>query len=569
MKIQFSIIIIIIVILIIFLISNNKLYKEFYKVNVHSINSTGTKSIGEIYSYPSCVTGMMCLTSSLKLKPNFKYNLNDNIRCVHNNSTLYNVDKSDLDNLVSFSGEHNVNFITCREDVNTLYSYVSGRYIKLLRIDNTPIKIRHISVYDRINNNLSLNKTIFVNPTYINSSGTIQYSDSILNSGDSVVTSFQTGLTKPYIQIDLGNNMNIAYVDIKHNTIEDAKSLNNAYLLILNDNVDDNNDEFGTVNFMKQISGSLINRRIYTYHLVPTSFPAETGPVMNVIETYTYPCTGCNDINGNLFKNSKYNYPVATKCFKVKDSNTDKTWLADAVANTISSSNLSKYFQSCTSIVDTTIGNKLYFYMPFSNTVNEIASVTPCTLQIVNTPVPFIDNSTNALRNGKPTIRFTSGSEINNKGGYLKISNNNNLFVINANEAFTIQFYVKFTGSYFWGATFSLNDLSNGILARLIGNPDALYINGTPVDTTSYFTKDVWYHINIVRVISEQKIKLFVDGTLRKQMSVANSSTVNDDPAGYLWIGTASHSAGDEGFNGWLSDFVLQKGEAIFTRIVQ
>lgn len=266
-------IIIIIIILIIFLITTKQFKRENYKVNTDYGTYANIKNIGEIYPYPACVTGAMCVTSSSKLKPYFTYNLSDGIRCVHNNSNTYDINKSELDNLLTYSVGPNVNFTSCQTGTNTMLSYVTGRYIKILRLDNTPIRIRHISVYNRDSSNLSLNKTIYVNPIYTDSSGNVNYSDPILNSSDSLVTTFQTGTTKPYIQIDLGNNLNISYIDIKHNDINDATSLNSAYVIILDDDTSTDTDEMGNIKFIKQITDAVVIRRIYTYPLIPSTFP--------------------------------------------------------------------------------------------------------------------------------------------------------------------------------------------------------------------------------------------------------------------------------------------------------
>jgi len=151
--------------------------KESFTIFPDASNSTILKPISEVYSYPVCITGG-CITSSSKLKPQFDYNISNN-RCIHNNSQDYNISKSDLDNWISYTVGPNVNFTSCQPNTNTVYPYVNGRYIRLLRLDNTPMKLKHISVYNINGENISLNKTIFVNPIYIDSNGNINYADTI------------------------------------------------------------------------------------------------------------------------------------------------------------------------------------------------------------------------------------------------------------------------------------------------------------------------------------------------------------------------------------------------------
>jgi len=67
---------------------------------------------------------------------------------------------------------------------------------------------------------------------------------------------FQTGIPKPYIQIDLGSNMNISYVEISHgyengNSMIDTYSLlDTAYLIIYADNIEDTDDEAGIITYI-------------------------------------------------------------------------------------------------------------------------------------------------------------------------------------------------------------------------------------------------------------------------------------------------------------------------------
>lgn len=525
--------------------------KETYKISTDTNDSLIVKNIGEIYSYPECINNM-CLTTTSKLKPGFKYNISNN-RCVYNNSNLYDVDKIDLDNLVSFSAEPNVNFISCDKDINTLYSYVTGRYIKIMRLDDVPIKLRHISVYNKNKDNLSLNKTIYVNPTFVDSDGTIHYSDPILNSEDTLVTTFQTGITKPYIQIDLGNNMDISYIEIKHNSLSESTYLFSAYIIILDDNINDDIDETGTIKFIKQINDFAIDRRIYTYPLIPTTYPAGITSIMNTIETYKLPCTGCTNSVGNLFKNNKYLHPTDNRCYKVISDNTNKSWLDSAVKDTITSNDLKKYFKSCSLTKDTTAPPE-YFHMPFDKSINEINTIGNVTIIISGTPTI----QTNVMLNGKPTIYFNK-----DYGQYIDIISTTNFFRIEANEKFEISFYVyvKEGHSVNQGAVL-LGHAFNGVMFRPYSYDDGFYVNSQWLNLKPLIAKERWYKIFIKRNIILQKLELYIDDVLKASLNLANTAIVNS--TGQLLAIGRGHSIG-ESFHGYISDLYFRKGSYVKT----
>jgi len=242
------------------------------------------------------------------------------------------------------------------------------------------------------------------------------------------------------------------------------------------------------------------------------------------------PCTGCTDINNNLYKNHRY-YDINFKCFKPIDSNINKSILESAINGTLT--NVSQYFKSC----DTTFDNMInvlvnYFYIPFSSILNDIRTDKIYTYQSIGSPIPSIDNTTSGLRNNKPSFRL--GSSVGN-GGYLTYSSS--LFKINANEPFTIQFYVKSYGG-FWGSVFSINTYLDGILCRLLGSADSFYVNGSFTDIRSYFAVNQWRFVNIVRDLQQQKIKFHVDGNLVTSLNIPNTSIINST-GGNLLIGAS------------------------------
>jgi hypothetical protein len=550
-------------ILIVILIYYN--YKESFTVKTVKSDNNNYKNVYETYNYPLCVTGM-CTTSDAKLKPKFNYNLSNN-RCVHNSSQKYDIPKSELDNWMYYKSEPNSIFTSCENTVNTIYPYVTGRYIRLLRLDSDPMKLKHISVYNINKENLSINKMIFVNPLFTDSSGNINYSDMILNSTDMTFT-FQTGSPNPYIQIDLGNNMDICYIKISHgyisgNSALDSHTLGSAYLVIYEDNVNDNNDEFGKIKYFKQVGGADIDRMIYVYDLVPTSFPAGINLTMSVINSYTFPCSNCSDINNNLYKNHKYYDSNKSRCFKPNSLNINKSILESAMNNTLT--NVSQYFNSCSTGFNTMVAyNYSYIYIPFSVDIADIVSNVQCDYQSVETPVPYPDNTANGLRNGKPSFRFGSDASVN--GGYIKY--NSPSFKINSNESFTIQFYVKLSNNNTWASIFSLNLYNDGILCRLRGNADNFYVNNSSINIIPYFsTLNKWYFVNIVRDLQQQRINFHVDGILVNYLYISNSSIINN-AGGSLFIGASGHAPVTERINGWISDFIFIKGNTFYNKLI-
>lgn len=361
------IIVIVVVLIIIYMLKGIKPYDEIkceqFQIHTDANSGDNVKYINEIYQIP-CIG---CLRSDNSLKPGFKYHLSDD-RCVENTSNSY-VDGSSLLGMVTYDSDPSMDYHSCESTYNSLYSIVNGRYIRIIRNDNTPIKIKHISVHGRLKSSpsLSTNKFIFVNPIYKNISGIISYPDEILDSSDSIINTFQTGSKSPYVHIDLGNNMDIAFIIIKHNNIQDAGSLNGAYILVLEDN--DESGEDGTLVFHKQIIGTDMERTIYTQNYKNPNLPVNTTNTMKMINTYTWPCEGCITSSQHLFKNHKYN--VGERCVKPLNFDSYNTDLDNI--DTLDSNIIENKFMSCNSQFDTRFLPAFGRFIQFYRTSGDIA----------------------------------------------------------------------------------------------------------------------------------------------------------------------------------------------------
>ena len=319
-------------IILIILILVPKCKNESFVVPVNA-NGTGTKVLDDSYVYPDCKTNSTCITSDNKSKTYITYKASDN-RCIKSD---IQVPSSELDNCVSYSNI-NTNFKSCSTGTNTMMSYVSGKYIKILRDDSIPIKLKYLAAYD-ITGKLVTNSSniVYIKP-YVG-----QY---LVPNQDNI--NFQTGSPNPYIIIDLKAVSNISYIVIKHNSDADASSLNGSYIAIL--------DEIsGTeiINYISKITDTKIERTIYLHSYILQPNPANSNILYDSV---TWPCTGCVDSNNLLYRNYKYN--IGTKCVKVKDYDTNVSWLQDASSNTLLQTDLDKYFVTCTVGINTmpTIG---------------------------------------------------------------------------------------------------------------------------------------------------------------------------------------------------------------------
>lgn len=350
----YLIIIIIVIIILLYLFRNRK---ERFKVTPDDIvGSVNKKYIGEVYEYPDCIG---CMTNDNKMKPGFKYIISDN-RCVYNTSGRY-IDNTILQNIddYDYTSLNLSDVNSCYPTYNSLYSSVKGKHIMLIRQDSTPMKFSHISVYS-INNEDISNKSVslaslgaVIYSTELVKQGTNYiYPESVLNSIDDTVT-FQSGGLNSYVLITLNNVYDISYVNIKHSNINDAASLNNATLVVLDD-LENTDGIFGVIKFYNVINTIELDRTIYTYNHLSSPLPNYLFDIMMVINDWTIPCDNCASANGKLFAGHYYNEYDGTlnstlRCYRPIDGNIDRI----IINNTISDSDLSTKFKSCSPDFDT------------------------------------------------------------------------------------------------------------------------------------------------------------------------------------------------------------------------
>ena len=344
-----TVIIIVITIIVLVLLK----HKDSFVVKLNN-NSTGTKNVQEIYTFPNC-TG--CVTLSNKLKPYIMYTFTDN-RCAKSNTYDY-IDATHLSNLVNYSlSQYDINnkLSSCSSEYNSLFSTIKGKYILLFRQDSIKIRLNHISIYER--NYLS-------SPIQISSIYTTNQNidpTTILNVNNTSVLEFggNYDIKKfEYMLITLINEINIGYINIKHSNIFDAETLNGSILMVLQtidnntlsnikNNLTDPSIPFmGNIVFYVIIKGNDINRKIYTYNHLDdlTKIPiALTSNVLPIVNNWQLPCSNCVTKDGKLFKYHYYEDKARSRCFIPITDDIDKSVVDNDI---ISESILSTKFLSC------------------------------------------------------------------------------------------------------------------------------------------------------------------------------------------------------------------------------
>lgn len=357
-----------------------------YTINTSNNVKPYAKYIGETYDYPECVNNnKMCITNvTQKLKPLFTYNFDDTMRCIKNNNIKYEVSNNDLIDLKVNYNEPNTYFQSCSASINTLYPQLQARYIRILRLDTNPILISKIAVFSRIYNDPirtnNVNVNIFVEPIY-SYNNKLYYGDNILNNTDNTFRT-ATGSTNSYVQIDLGLNIDISYIEITHSDSTSASSLNGAIVIALagyevdssGNNIYGINKNQGKVLFYKQLLNNDTFRRIY-FHDNSTDLPVVIPSVMEVIRRYNLPCDSCNiysgcsgcigsctgcstytKYNNTLFRNHEYTDTISNRCYKIKNNDTNKSILDSSISgDIIKSTDLGNYFESCNDNLNQTL----------------------------------------------------------------------------------------------------------------------------------------------------------------------------------------------------------------------
>ena len=125
---------------------------------------------------------------------------------------------------------------------------------------------------------------------------------------------------------------------------------------------------------------------------------------------------------------------------------------------------------------------------------------------------------------------------------------------------FTIEMFVRPTGSTSVGGLINLGTYNDGLLWRQGTNPDTLYLNGTYANWNSFTNAplNTWTHIALVR--SGSTVKVYANGVA----VLTTSSAANLGASKAVIIGAGAHSLG-ENFIGYIDDLRVVKGSAVYT----
>jgi hypothetical protein len=192
----------------------------------------------------------------------------------------------------------------------------------------------------------------------------------------------------------------------------------------------------------------------------------------------------------------------------------------------------------------------------------------------------FLDNSSNNFTfttvNGAPSVqRFSpfgtttaystsvigGSAYFDGTGDYLSVANDTALQF--GTGDFTVEGWFYMTGGNFSNnALFSIGSYNGGILLRYkAAGSDNFYFNNTGYDwnPSTNFRLNQWNHVAVVR--SGTTVSVYVNGT--SVFSVTNSSSLAQSTA--TSIGTATHDVSNESCLGYISNFRMVKGTAVYT----
>jgi len=186
----------------------------------------------------------------------------------------------------------------------------------------------------------------------------------------------------------------------------------------------------------------------------------------------------------------------------------------------------------------------------------------------------YKDNSTNdttfATGGGTPQIspftlygQSSEYSDTSNKGSYYNNASTR-LDITNISSItgdFTIEGWLYQTEKNNGGTVFELGSYTNGILFRIGGSApyDNLYVNGTShYSPSADFTINEWHHFAIVR--SGTTLTLYKNGDSLYSGTVSGNIGSTD-----IRIGDSRHTGTVQPFLGWISDFKISVGTAIYT----
>ena len=278
----------------------------------------------------------------------------------------------------------------------------------------------------------------------------------------------------------------------------------------------------------------------------------------------------CNGTNTKLYMNGVYDSTVA---LAATSNNTDPI----AIGGNVNNGN--EYMTGYISNMQVLKGVQLYSsnFTPPTAPATAISGTSLLTCQSNR----FIDNSTNNFTitaSGSPSVqRFNpfgastaySTSVIGGSGyfqsvgsfQYLQVANNTALQF--GTGDFTVEGWFYMTGATFSNnCLFSIGYYNSGMLLRYVAaGTDSFYFNnaGYNWNPSTNFRLNQWNHVAVVR--NGTTVSIYVNGT--SVFSVTNSSSLAQSTA--TSIGTATHDTNNECCLGYISDFRMVKGTAVYT----
>jgi len=222
---------------------------------------------------------------------------------------------------------------------------------------------------------------------------------------------------------------------------------------------------------------------------------------------------------------------------------------------------------------------------PYDATSSTLTVPTTALTAITNTQLltcadnRFIDDSANNFtitRNGDVSVqRFNpfgtataystsvigGSGYFDGSGDYLSVANDTALQF--GTGDFTVEGWFYMTGGNFSNnSLFSIGSYNGGFLLRYkAAGSDNFYFNNTGYDwnPSTNFRLNQWNHVAVVR--SGTTVSVYVNGT--SVFSVTNSSSLAQSTA--TSIGTATHDVSNESCLGYISNFRMVKGTAVYT----
>lgn len=314
-------------------------------------NGTTTVTLMEEFTWPCA--DLDCVSTNERTKPKFKYNISGG-RCVVAKDTGVDNIMTNITNYSLSTDDVLAHFDSCNASSRTQFTSVTGRYVRIRRINNTtgPINISNfvIKSMDGTTWTTSTTKT-YVKPLKTTAVDTYSYGKYMVDNDlttatitDSIsgVTPLDATLDKGYVQIDLGQDREIGSIELSHNgSTTAAETLNNTELVIVASN--------GNITYRQSVPTASTNRVLTIQNL---SVPA--GYTFNNSEIFNYPgckAAGCLTEDDKIIKDFRYR-TTDGRCFKAKLDTTAKTILDSAVSKD-QTLNINTYFASCDASSDT------------------------------------------------------------------------------------------------------------------------------------------------------------------------------------------------------------------------